>query len=142
LSQSPGKDGTPGTVTPEQAAKNLAEGVSEFRRLYEAGEIDAPWIKDYEGGLDNEAFSFKYLDEARADRVAEMDIYDFKGATVFRGSATTVRGALNTVAHEIRHLEPKNIAHWKAEGFRQTIAQEQAARFGRQVVRTWEQNSR
>ena len=127
--------------TPQQ---NLNEAVSEFRRLYDIGKIDAPWVKNYEGGLDNPAFSFRYVDEVRPDRVGEMDIYDFKGATVFRGGADTVRNALDTVAHEIRHLEPGNIAHLKAGrfSFRLTIAQEQANRFGRQVVRIWEQNSK
>ena len=124
--------------TPQQ---NLIEAVSEFRRLYDTGKIDAPWVKNYEGGLDNPAFSFRYVDEVRPDRVGEMDIYDFKGATVFRRGADTVRNALDTVAHEIRHLEPGNITHWKAGRFRRIIAQEQANRFGRQVVRIWEQNS-
>ena len=115
----------------------LRRATTVFEALYNAEQIEAPWIEGYAGGLDNEAFSFEYVNESRPDRVAEMDIYDFTGATVFQGGADSFPGALNTVGHEIRHLEPRNIAHWKAGGFRATIAQAQATRFGNTVVTAW-----
>lgn len=116
----------------------------EFRRLFEEGLLPEEYnfINDFEGGLDNKAFSFKFVDEAVPGRVAEMDIYDYTGATVYRGGAETFESALDTVAHEIYHLEPGNQALWKSGGFGKTIAQKQAIRMARDVVDIWKSNSK
>ena len=77
------------------------------------------FIDDIEGGLDNEMFSLHYKDELGSDGylggrpVAIQDIETFKGATVYKGGANTFYEALDTVAHEYKHLDPTNIQSYK-----------------------------
>ncbi|WP_299768163.1 RHS repeat-associated core domain-containing protein [uncultured Pseudoteredinibacter sp.] len=138
---SPAKEGTPGDQS-SQEQKNLTEAQAEFRRLYEAGLLpeEFNFINDLEGGLDNPALSFKYVDRAVPGRVAEMDIYDYTGATVYRGGASSLTVALDTVAHEIYHMHPTNQRLWKGGGFGKNIAQSQAVRMGRRTVEVWKEN--
>ncbi|MEX2961979.1 hypothetical protein [Microbulbifer sp. TYP-18] len=119
----------------EEANLKLAQ--EEFRRLYEKGVLpeEFKFIDNLEGGLDNKALSFKFVDVVADDRLAEMDIYNYTGATVFRGGAETFEIALDTVAHEIFHMEPNNQALWKSGGFGRTVSQRQATRIAREPLK-------
>ena len=92
--------------------------------------------------MDNEALSFTYVGKRVPGRVAEMDIYNYKGATVYSGGASSLSVALDTVAHEIYHMHPGNQRLWKSGGFDRKISQKQAIRMGRQTLDVWKENPR
>ena len=146
----PGKNVAESTVVDaEESRQNMNDALSEFRRLFESGLLPEEYnfINDFEGGLDNQAFSFKYVDKLVSDRVAEMDVYDLTGAKVFRGGANTLSGALDTVAHEIYHLEPTNKSLWQKnpnnpDSITSRLAQQGAILKAAKVVRIWGKNPR
>lgn len=69
--------------------------------------------------------------------VAEQDINDLTGATVFKGGAPTFLEALDTVAHEVWHLQPRNIKQWMAGGVMEVRAETHAQIKASQVVDIW-----
>jgi hypothetical protein len=99
------------------------------------------FIEDFDGGLDNKAFTVRVtnIDSPYDDfRQAEMDTYDYTGATIFRDGGRTLKDALDTIGHEYFHLQKGNRDLWKSGDPGQQIqAQMQAIRNGRRVVEAW-----
>ena len=119
---------------------NLAQALAEFRRLYQAGLLpkEFDFINDLEGGLDNPALSFRFESRIVKNRVAEMDVYDYTGATVYIRGASTLEVALDTVAHEIYHMHPVNQKLWKRDAPGSQLAAEiRATRMAGKVVEIW-----
>lgn len=113
-----------------------------FRDLYEQGLLpDFKFIGDFPGGLDNQAFSVRVtdIDSPYEDfRQAEMDIYDYTGATIFRDGGRTLEDALETLGHEYYHLQKRNQELWKSgDPGQMRQAQMQAIRNGRRVLEAW-----
>lgn len=55
-----------------------------------------------------------------------------------RGGANTFSDALDTVAHEIKHLDPQNIRLWNSGRTRlMQLAQQQAINAGAMTVNSW-----
>src|SRR5690554_1333927 len=90
-------------------ALNIYYAHGIVRSLYSRGLIEAPWIEEYEGGINNPAFSIHLaLDQTSPDiptARASMDIYDFTGATFWQPAlGLSLEEAIFIIGHEYRHL--------------------------------------
>jgi RHS repeat-associated protein len=109
---------------------NLKWAVKTFGDMYNSGLLNGlgyGFINGYDRGLSNGAFNFYYVPETNSKAEAVADIYGKKGIKVYRGGAVTRRDALDTVAHEIWHLQSNNMRLWSSgTSWNQGMAQYEA----------------
>ena len=141
----PGREGAAGgPVSPEVAEANLAKAKSALGDVIASGDVKAPWLRRFEGGLDNPAFDVTYVDEVRTNPatgrqiLAESDIYDHTGITVYRGGATNFNVALKTLGHELYHFSGPAIRIWNSGNAGMISALEvRADLYGQSAVDAW-----